>query len=520
MEFVAEERGGTDSSTAHGPSARGPERPAAIPERDRSPAAPPAAPTDPPLRLILVVADLLMLMTGWILAVVAVEALTGRAASLVEAFSTGVVATLVGLMLLRANGLHRRRVTAVPSREFARIVGSVLGLALMVGLVRLPAGGEVAVFTAGVAGLAWLLLLGLERALLREWIATRRAHGEFGAPIVVLAGSSYDAIETVDFLVDNPFLGFEVRGVVCPYDPRLGSTGDVSWCGDRLPGSDALRAMGATGVFIDTRGLNEEDLNRTVQALGEEGLHVHLSSGLRGVERRRITVSPLVDETFLHIAPIALSKRQLAAKRALDLVLGTVALVVLSPVLLVAMALVWLYDRGPVLFRQERVGLGGELFEVYKLRTMVVDAEARKQHLERNNERDGPLFKLARDPRVTPVGRFLRASSIDELPQLFNVLRGEMGLVGPRPALPAEVASFDAELNRRLGVKPGITGLWQVEARDLPNFDLYRRFDLLYVRNWSLGLDLSVIARTVVVVALRGLSALGVGRRGATPATD
>lgn len=154
------------------------------------------------------------------------------------------------------------------------------------------------------------------------------------------------------------------------------------------------------------------------------------------------------------------------------------------------------------------MGLNGEHFKLYKLRTMVVDAEAKKAELEAQNARTGPLFKVAHDPRITPFGRFLRASSLDEVPQLFNVLEGTMSLVGPRPALPDEVAQFDDKLIERLRVKPGVTGLWQVEARDLPSFDLYRRYDLLYVQNWSVGVDLALIARTAAVVGLRSITAV------------
>jgi lipopolysaccharide/colanic/teichoic acid biosynthesis glycosyltransferase len=180
-------------------------------------------------------------------------------------------------------------------------------------------------------------------------------------------------------------------------------------------------------------------------------------------------------------------------------------------VLAVSAILIKVRDRGPVFFRQTRVGRDGEPFTVLKLRTMCVDAEARLAEVRALNERHGPLFKMEHDPRVTPVGRILRATSVDELPQLFNVLSGRMSLVGPRPALPDEVAAFDDELLGRLQVRPGITGLWQVEARDNPSFDSYRRLDLFYVDNWSLLLDIVVLIDTVPAVVERGLQVL---RRG------
>jgi lipopolysaccharide/colanic/teichoic acid biosynthesis glycosyltransferase len=173
-------------------------------------------------------------------------------------------------------------------------------------------------------------------------------------------------------------------------------------------------------------------------------------------------------------------------------------------VLAVAALAVKLGDGDRVFFRQTRVGLDGETFQLLKLRTMVPDAEERLVDLTFANERqDGPLFKLTRDPRRTKVGRILERTSLDELPQLINVLRGEMSLVGPRPALPHEAAQFDDELRGRQEVMPGITGLWQVEGRDNPAFDVYRRLDLFYVENWSVGFDLSILMATLQSVLLR-----------------
>ncbi|HJR26280.1 MAG TPA: sugar transferase, partial [Acidimicrobiales bacterium] len=196
---------------------------------------------------------------------------------------------------------------------------------------------------------------------------------------------------------------------------------------------------------------------------------------------------------------------RVGAKRALDVVVATTALLVVAPVLLaplllVAMVLVKRDSPGPALFRQRRVGQDGVPFTIFKLRTMVVDAEAQRAELLDRNEADGPLFKLSEDPRVTRVGRVLRKLSIDELPQLVNVVRGHMSLVGPRPALPAEVDGWPPELHDRLRVRPGITGLWQVSGRSDCSFDDYARYDLYYVDNWSLATDLAILVRTIPIV--------------------
>jgi lipopolysaccharide/colanic/teichoic acid biosynthesis glycosyltransferase len=173
------------------------------------------------------------------------------------------------------------------------------------------------------------------------------------------------------------------------------------------------------------------------------------------------------------------------------------------PIVLVAAVAIKLDSKGPVLFRQVRVGKDGEPFEMIKLRSMVQDAEALRSELEELNERTGPLFKMSADPRITRVGRLLRKTSIDELPQFWNVLRGEMSVVGPRPALPSEVEHWTPDLRERLRVLPGITGMWQVSGRAEADFELYRRLDLFYVDNWSLAHDLKIVAKTVLVVLLR-----------------
>jgi exopolysaccharide biosynthesis polyprenyl glycosylphosphotransferase len=191
------------------------------------------------------------------------------------------------------------------------------------------------------------------------------------------------------------------------------------------------------------------------------------------------------------------------AKRVLDVLGSTVGLLVLSPVLLVLALAVKLTSRGPILFMQERCGLGGHPFRFYKFRTMVEDAEGRKSDLEHLNEMIGPVFKIRRDPRITSLGRVLRKVSLDELPQLWNVLRGDMSLVGPRPPTPDEVVRYNARQVQRLSVMPGITGLWQVSGRnDISDFERWIDLDLEYARTWSLWLDLRILLKTVVVVAL------------------
>jgi lipopolysaccharide/colanic/teichoic acid biosynthesis glycosyltransferase len=191
----------------------------------------------------------------------------------------------------------------------------------------------------------------------------------------------------------------------------------------------------------------------------------------------------------------------LGAKRAFDIAFASVAVVLLSPVLLVIAAAILVSEGRPVLYHQLRVGRHGEPFMMLKFRSMVADAHDQLHELLEHNERTGPLFKIRRDPRVTRVGRFLRFTSLDELPQLFNVLRGTMSMVGPRPALYEERARFPMVLLEREVLRPGITGLWQVEARSDPDFDRYHQLDLVYVHSWTLWLDVKLLVCTPWVIA-------------------
>lgn len=191
---------------------------------------------------------------------------------------------------------------------------------------------------------------------------------------------------------------------------------------------------------------------------------------------------------------------QLLAKRAVDLLASSAALIVLSPVMVLVALAIKLTSPGPVFFAQDRVGMNQRRFRLYKFRSMVVDAEERRKELAHLNELDGPAFKMGRDPRVTLVGRILRKTSIDEIPQLINVLRGEMSLVGPRPPLPDEVSNYQWMFRRRLSVKPGITCVWQVSGRSNTTFEEWMRMDKQYVENWSLWLDLKILLKTVPAV--------------------
>lgn len=262
---------------------------------------------------------------------------------------------------------------------------------------------------------------------------------------------------------------------------------------------DAHRLHGIDEVHV--AGLPQADaLARVARACDAVGVPLSLDANFLGLRTARAELEELDGWTAITFRAASDATPGRLAKRALDVLGALAGLAVLGPALVLAMAAVRWHDGGPALFVQERAGRYGRAFRLYKLRTMVTDAEDRLAGLQLRNEVRGPAFKLRDDPRVTPLGRWLRRLSLDELPQLVNVLRGEMSLVGPRPPLPSEVARYERHQLRRLSVRPGMTGLWQVSGRaDLP-FERWIELDLEYVDRWSLWLDLRLLARTVPAV--------------------
>lgn len=452
------------------------------------------------LRVTLFGLDLLAVVLGWSLPLLVVGSdMGGAGAAALEV--AGIVA--VTLVAIGWQGLYLSRVCSVRAVETVR-VGRAAALGGLLALIVSPRMADgIGAATAVIAtGVTFLLLVGL-RGLYNAWLHRVRTTGRFCRPIVVV-GTGPEGFELARLVELHPELGFRVEGVVGDPAELRGWDAELPWLGDVSQAAAVIAASGATGALVAANDLSSDELNRTSRALLRAGIHVHLSSGLRGIDYRRLRSLPLAHEPLFYLEPVDLSRWQLVAKRALDLVLASFLLLVFSPVLLVAAIAIKLQDRGPLLFRQQRVGRDGRDFTVLKLRTMVPDAESLLDDMHSENEREGgPLFKLEQDPRRTRVGRILERTSLDELPQLFNVLRGEMSLVGPRPALRSEVEQFDGELQNRQQVLPGITGLWQVEGRDNPAFDVYRRLDLFYLENWSVALDLAILLGTVRSVAVR-----------------
>jgi exopolysaccharide biosynthesis polyprenyl glycosylphosphotransferase len=329
------------------------------------------------------------------------------------------------------------------------------------------------------------------RLVARSVLSTARQNGLWLRK-VVLVGANDEGVELRRMLQQDRYLGYEVAGVV---------DGGANGLGARV--NDALESSGAGGVIIAATAMDMAGTNHLIRDLTDRGIHVELTSSLLDVSPDRLTVRPLGRFPVVYIEPTLRHGWRALAKRSFDVTVALTTAVLTAPIWITAAIAVRLDSPGPVIFSQVRVGRNGELFRVHKFRSMVVDAEARLAELRSKNEADGPLFKMAADPRVTRSGRIIRATSIDELPQLWNVIKGEMSLIGPRPALPAEAEQWEGRLHERLRVRPGLTGRWQVHGRSSASFDDYARLDLYYVDNWSLTQDLAILARTIPAVLKR-----------------
>jgi exopolysaccharide biosynthesis polyprenyl glycosylphosphotransferase len=330
------------------------------------------------------------------------------------------------------------------------------------------------------------------RAALRLGFTWLRGHG-YNTRFVLIAGAGPRGRAFAAKLADHPELGLEVSGFVDD-DPSLASDvapllGPLAAMGDvlheRVIDEVVICLPFSQWNLVDAIARIAEDEGKIVRVPMDVLEHSFASGRVEDLDGT--PVFSMVTGPDRLVA--------LALKRLIDIAVSMLALVVLSPVLLVIAAAIRVRDGAPVLFRQRRVGLHGRPFQLVKFRTMVVDAEAHQ--LDVNPDSDPRQFRAAADPRVTRTGRWLRRLSLDELPQLLNVLRGEMSLVGPRPALPAEVHAYDIWHRRRLSMKPGITGLWQVTARRDDSFERRARLDLDYIDRWSLWLDVKIMARTI-----------------------
>ncbi len=432
-----------------------------------------------------------------------------------------VVGSAATLLLMHRRGLYVGRPelprTEEISRVFVAIIGGAASVTVFSAFANWNIGAWELLFGSAIVFTCRMLSRGFVRALAPDVAALRRPEP------VVIVGAGEEARELAELILDHPESNFDLRGVIGNLSVAERSGLESYWIGPTTRLVELMHQHEATGAVITATGFRGQQFRNLTRELFDAQYDVHLTTGVSRMWEGRFEVRSLTHEPLIFMSDNSVAKWQLHIKRLLDIVGSVVALTLAAPIMAFAGLAIWLEDRGKLTYTSQRVGVGGEPFAMIKFRSMVADAEKLKAQLESENERSGPLFKLSHDPRITKVGRILRETSIDELPQLWNVLKGDMSLVGPRPALPEEEKVFDEELRDRFEVRPGITGLWQVEARSNAAFNAYRRLDLHYVENWTISLDLRILLATVeqVVVTLALLPLRLVRRSGqATDAID
>ena len=417
-------------------------------------------------------------------------------------------------------GLYRLRVRwslLAEARDIAR--ATIVAVAVTLSMLFVLHQDNVSRLFLGILFVAQPAVTLAGRALLRYWFDTLRRRG-LNTSYMLIAGTGTLAQSFADSVESHPALGMRVVGHLTVPGNGLRATDDHGPEGPRMTGEDGQQVVSRPiigsiheiGAVFRSRIIDEvavclppdsaHYLEPIIAMAADEGKTVRVPSD---PDQEVLSFAAQEEfEGFLVRSVVHDSQREaeLVVKRLLDLAAGAAAFLVLSPLLVATGLVIRLKEGSPVLFRQTRVGRHGRPFTIYKFRTMVPDAEDRFEEVAAQSDTQGAAFKMNDDPRVTPLGRFLRRSSIDELPQLINVLRGEMSLVGPRPAPPREVESYDIWHRRRLSMRPGMTGLWQVESRMDHHFDDRAELDLRYIDQWSLWMDLGILVRTVPTVLL------------------
>ena len=418
---------------------------------------------------------------------------------------------LGAMLVFRA---YESRFLGLGSEEFDRVLRAATAVLAVVATLSWAFRLEIARgFVVVALPLAAVLTLALRYAA-RQWLHARRAQGECTQSVLV-AGHHAAVLATVTQMSRASYHGMRVAGVCVPRpvpgEPVSALAAELAALGvpvlghlDEVADVAARHDMDAVAV-LPCPELDGPELRRLGWDLERTRAELYVAPAVTEVVGPRVAIRPVCGLPLLHLERPELTGVRRLAKAAVDRTGAALGLLVLAPVLAAVAVAIKLDSRGPVLFRQERVGRGGATFSMLKFRSMVTDAEAQLLALREQSEGNGVLFKMRADPRVTRVGRVLRRLSIDELPQLVNVLTGRMSLVGPRPPLAVEVATYDDDVRRRFLVKPGLTGLWQINGRSDLDWDESVRLDLRYVENWSFAFDFMILWKTLgAVVRSRG----------------
>ncbi|GLY28700.1 sugar transferase [Kineosporia sp. NBRC 101731] len=414
---------------------------------------------------------------------------------------------MLWIAIITAQRGYERRFLGTGPEEYRRINQAGLMMFCLIAVVSYALRSEVARGYVFLAIPVTLLLTLAFRRQLRGWIYRLRDRG-LALQRVLVVGRADVVVSVIEKLDNEPQHGLVPVGACVPFvGVEVSHVNDVPVVGDPERVLDAVEATGAHVVAVVSHpDLSGQALRRLSWALEERGVELIVSPGIIEVAGPRLSIRPIAGLSLLHLERPSANGGRMMGKVVFDRV-GALLLTLLAlPLLLLIAVAIKVTSPGPVLYRQTRVGAGGREFLMLKFRSMVVDADRRRAALLNLSEGNGVLFKLRKDPRVTRVGGLLRRLSLDELPQLLNVVRGDMSLVGPRPPLPEEVAAYSDDAVRRLKVKPGLTGLWQVSGRSDLNWEESLRLDLRYTDNWSIALDVTILWRTVRAV-VRGAGA-------------
>lgn len=344
-----------------------------------------------------------------------------------------------------------------------------------------------------------VIYLSLARLGWRFWLGVLRQQG-VGVTRIIIVGAGEGGRALMRHVVAQPELGYLVEGFVDDDPERQKDLGRLRALGSTDDIPRLVRDLHIDKVIITLPWNAQRKTLDIIQACQKLGVEFRIVPDLFQVSLTQVSFDEIRGVPLIGLAEPALKGVNFAYKRAFDIVISILVLIPMAPILAIVALLIKLDSPGPVIFKQTRVGRGGKLFEVFKFRSMRTGAEQEVQQLQEHNEADGPLFKMRNDPRVTRLGRFLRKSSLDEFPQMLNVLNGDMSLIGPRPSLPDEVAQYQEWHRKRLEAPPGLTGLWQVSGRSDTTFDEMMLLDIFYVERWSPLLDLMILIRTIPTV--------------------
>ena len=415
-------------------------------------------------------------------------------------YGTPVAIGLVWLALLLFRGSYDRRIIGLGTEEVRRAVSATLVLFAVVAGLSYLIRADISRAYAFVSLPVGILLIGFSRFGWRQWLYRQRAAGRFLSKIVVI-GSERTSQTLTNKLNQESYAGYQVVAQVKLPSNHESESELQHW----LNSVDlVIKEHSASAIAIDPGDDAPHEVIRQLSwRLEGRNIDLLISPGLLDVAGPRLSVRPAAGLPLLHLDEAVLSRSQRATKRMLDIIGSLVAVILLSPFMLISAIAVRLTSRGPIVYKQMRVGRAGKTFTMLKFRTMQNNADHLIDELREQHNLNDPMFKLTNDPRITKVGNFLRRWSLDETPQLFNVLGGSMSLVGPRPHPLDDVDRYEAEAFRRLALKPGMTGLWQVEGRSDLAWDQALQLDLHYVEKWSLESDVFLLAKTTKAVLNR-----------------